>query len=157
MAFRVLDASAFYAGVPFASPETYHTTPQVYDEVRHIKRSHGALEALIDVGRLVISEPGKEHTESAISAAKRTGDHPELSEQDISVIALCMELGGGLVSDDYAVSNVAKFSGLEVSPVMTGGIRRTGRWTYYCPACKRARPGGRECAGCGGRLRRRLS
>ncbi|RNJ80027.1 MAG: nucleotide-binding protein [Nitrosopumilus sp. H8] len=155
MAFRILDASAFYAGIPFSSTAKYHTTPQVYDEIRHIKKSHGALEMLLDTGRLELASPSKESTAAAVAASKRTGDYAQLSGQDISVIALCMELGGELVSDDYAVANVAGYSGIRVAPVMTRGIRRTGRWIYYCPGCKTARSG-TECRVCGAQLKKRL-
>ena len=50
--------------------------------------------------------------------------------------------------------------GLEVSPVMTGGIRDVGRWIHYCPGC-RADQGGAagdasRCTICGTRLKRKL-
>ena len=42
MDFRILDASAFYAGVPFRSSEDCYTTSLVYDEIQHIKKNHDA-------------------------------------------------------------------------------------------------------------------
>ncbi|RNJ80175.1 MAG: nucleotide-binding protein [Nitrosopumilus sp. B06] len=155
MDFRILDASAFYAGIPFSSTEKYHTTPQVYDEIRHIKKDHGALEMLLETGRLVLVMPAAESTAKAVSASKKTGDYGQLSKQDISVIALCMELGGKLVSDDYAVANVAKNSGISVESVMTRGIQKTGRWIYYCPGCRATRSGA-ECRVCGTQLKKKL-
>ena len=68
--------------------------------------------------------------------ARGTGDYPQLSKQDISVIALSVEMRGLTVTDDFAISNVMKNIGLEVSPVMTGGIRDVGRWIHYCPGCR---------------------
>ena len=168
MGFRILDASAFYAGVPFGSPEKCYTTPQVYDEISHIKKSYDALGVLLDTGRLRIMEPGDEYTDRARRAAGRTGDLAQMSEQDVSVIALCMETGGHIVSDDFAVLNVARNLGLESSPVMTRGIRDVGRWIHYCPGCRTKQAGGepgrggggntnrRECPACGTPLKRKL-
>lgn len=156
MGFRILDASAFYAGVPFRSPGEYCTTPQVYDEVRHIKKDHGALDTLLGTGRLRIMEPRAESVEAAARAAKGTGDFGQLSGQDVSVIALGLEVGGHIVTDDYAVSNVAGNLGIRACPVMTAGIRDVGRWVSYCPGCGTGQESGKECARCGTPLKRRL-
>ncbi len=156
MAFRVLDASAFYAGVPFGSSAECCTTPLVYEEVRHIKRDHDALGVLIETGRLRIMEPGPGSTEAAERAARKTGDLRQLSRQDVSVVALGLEVGGDIVTDDFAVSNVARSLGIVALPVMTGGIRDAGRWIHYCPGCRRRQGRGSECDRCGTPLRRRL-
>ena len=57
MVFRVLDATAFYAGIPFSSQDSYYVTTMVYDEIKHIKKNHNALEILLDSKRLVIHDP----------------------------------------------------------------------------------------------------
>ena len=54
MDFRILDASAFYAGVPFRSSEECYTTPLVYEEIQHIKKNHDALGTLLETNRLKI-------------------------------------------------------------------------------------------------------
>ncbi len=148
----VLDASAFYAGVPFAGRgsapgASYVTTPDVYDEVSHIKRSHGALDALIASGRLSLARPVPARMHEARSAAEATGDMPNLSEPDVSAIALCMQAGLGIVTDDYAVSNVMRSLNLDVTPVMTRGISAVVKWQYYCPGCSYAGTGDAVCAG----------
>ena len=119
MDFRILDASAFYAGVPFRSYNDYYTTSLAYDEIKHIKKNYDALGTLLETNRLKIREPDKESTEAAIKASKDTGDFPQLSKQDISIIALCIEMNGEIISDDFAISNVAKNLGLKISPIMT--------------------------------------
>jgi len=154
--FRILDASAFYAGVPFRSSNDYYTTSLVYDEIRHIKKNHGALEILLETNRLKIREPDKESTEAAIKAAKDTGDFPQLSKQDISIIALCIEMNGEIISDDFAISNVAKNLDLKISPIMTQGIKDVGKWIHYCPGCRTNHTNGKECPACGTPLKRKL-
>ncbi len=156
MDFRILDASAFYAGVPFRSSDDYYTTSLVYDEIRHIKKNHGALEILLETNRLKIRESNKESTEVAIKAAKDTGDFPQLSKQDISIIALCIEMNGEIISDDFAISNVVKNLGLKISPIMTQGIKDVGKWIHYCPGCRTNHTNGKECPMCGTPLKRKL-
>jgi len=154
--FRILDASAFYAGVPFRSSDDYYTTSLAYDEIKHIKKSHDVLGTLLETNRLKIREPDKESTEFAIKAAKDTGDFPQLSKQDISIIALCIEMNGEIISDDFAISNVAKNLGLKISPIMTQGIKDVGKWIHYCPACRTNHTNGKECPMCGTPLKRKL-
>jgi len=154
--FRILDASAFYAGVPFRSSNDYYTTSLVYDEIRHIKKNHGALEILLETNRLKIRDTDSESTQVAIKAAKDTGDFPQLSKQDISIIALCIEMNGEIVSDDFAISNVAKNLGLKISPIMTQGIKDVGKWIHYCPGCRTNHTNRKECPVCGTQLKRKL-
>ena len=156
MDFRILDASAFYAGIPFGSSSECYTTSLVFDEIKHIKKNHGVLETLLETNRLKIRDPDKESTEIAIKASKNTGDYQQLSKQDVSIIALCIELNGQIITDDFAISNVAKNSGLNVSPVMTSGIKDVGKWVHYCPGCRSNHKSGKECPSCGTPLKRKL-
>ena len=136
MDFKILDASAFYAGVPFRSSDRYCTTPLVYNEIKHIKKNHDALGTLLETGKLEIIEPGVQATENAVAVSKKTGDYLQLSKEDISIIALGMEMKRDVITDDFAVVNVIKNSGLKVSCIMTEGIRDVGRWVHYCPGCR---------------------
>lgn len=154
MAFRVLDATSFYAGIPFSSQDVGYTTPLVFDEVKHIKKNEGAISALVDTGRLRIVEPEKKYAEMALKMAEETGDYQSLSVEDVSVIALCLQLGGELVTDDFSVSNVAKHMGLKVLPVMTEGAKKM-EWVYFCSGCNRNFTRESFCPVCGTRLRRK--
>ena len=123
MAFRVLDSSAFYAGIPFGSNEPSYTTSLVYDEIKHIKKNHDAVDILIETGRLTVSNPESEFIEIVRNTANESGDLHELSVEDISIIALSLKLNAELITDDFAVSNVAKNLNIQVFPVMTDGIK----------------------------------
>lgn len=152
----ILDASAFYAGVPFSSPEAYSTTPEVYGEVRHIKRSQRAAEALLEAGRLRVLQPPDSHLRRARAAALSSGDLPQLSASDMSVLALASQTGLDIITDDYAISNAAHAMGIRTHSVMTEGPATLGRWKYRCGSCRKARPPGLRCGVCGTPLRRRL-
>jgi len=154
--FRILDASAFYAGVPFGSSSDCYTTPLVFDEIKHIKKNHEALETLLETNRLKIREPDKTSIDLAIKSSKSTGDYQQLSKQDISIIALCIDMKGEIISDDFSISNVAKNLGLKISPIMTNGIKDVGKWVHYCPGCRSNHKNGKECPSCGTPLKRKL-
>ena len=156
MDFRILDASAFYAGVPFRTSNDCYTTTLVYDEIKHIKKNHDALGTLLETNRLKIREPSQKSIDSAIQAAKNTGDYPQLSKQDMSIIALCIETQGEIITDDFAISNVIKNLGLNISPIMTKGIKDVGKWIHYCPGCRTNHPNGIECPICATPLKRKL-
>jgi endoribonuclease Nob1 len=61
-----------------------------------------------------------------------------------------------LVTNDYAVANVATTLKIPVKSVASKGITHTRRWIAYCSACGRAfGPNAKECRLCGNRLRRK--
>ena len=156
MAFRVLDSSAFYAGIPFSSNEPSYITSLVYNEIEHIKKDHDAIQILIETKRITVNEPENKFVTITINAAKKSGDFPNLSDQDISTIALSLQLRAELVTDDFAVSNVAKNLNIKVIPVMTDGIKNVVTWKYYCPGCKIDFSKITECPRCGNKLKRKV-
>ena len=155
MGFRVLDATAFYAGTPFRSEDSYYVTALVYDEIKHIKKNHIALEILLNSKRLIIQDPDDKHVTKVMNAAKKTGDIDSLSDEDMSSIALSLKLGSDLISDDFAVSNVAKQIGVIIKPTMTKGIKAVGRWIHYCSSCGISSKKS-ICPNCGNKLRKKL-
>ena len=156
MASSIYDASAFYAGIPFAVPDEGYTTSLVFDEIKHIKKNHGALDTLLETNRLRILDPEPQNVNLVTEAAKKTGDFQKLSAPDISAVALCYQLGGQIVTDDFSVSNVAKNLNLHVQPIMTKGIKDVGSWIYYCPACAKEFSKITTCPICGSKLNRKL-
>ena len=155
MAFRVLDSSAFYAGIPFGSNEPSYTTSLIYNEIEHIKKDHAAVQILIETKRLMICDPEHRFIITVNDAAKKSGDFPNLSHEDISAIALSLQLKAELVTDDFTISNVAKNLNIKVIPLMTSGIKNVVIWKYYCPGCKTNFSKVTECPRCGNRLKRK--
>ena len=156
MVSRILDASAFYVGIPFRSQIECYTTPQVYDEIKHIKKNHDALGILIETKRLKIIDPETKYKDLVVKMAKATGDFRNLSKEDISSIALCLQLNGEILTDDFAISNVSESLGLKAIPLMTAGIKDKGKWVYYCPGCHKNFSESTECPICGNSLRKKL-
>ena len=154
MASRVLDATSFYAGIPFASQDISYTTPLVFEEIKHIKKDQYAITMLIESNRLKIIEPEKKYVEMAVKKSQETGDYQRLSKEDVSIIALCLQIGGELITDDFAISNVAKHMNLKVMPVMTKGADKMN-WIYFCYGCNSSFSKISICPICGNKLRRK--
>ena len=156
----ILDASAFYAGIPFLGSAKCYTTSSVFDEIKHIKKAFSATEALIDAGNLQIKEPDVKFIDAAKKLAQKSGDLVKMSKPDLSVIALALELKDYnplIVTDDYAIANVAELSSIKVSYVMSKGITQVGNWIRYCSACGILYGKNEKiCNVCGNRLRSRL-
>jgi endoribonuclease Nob1 len=152
-----VDAGAFYTGLVFqSSASRYCTTETVFEEVKHIKKSQGAIEVLLESNSLQILNPDKKSIEKVFSAARRTGDYPRLSEADISIIALALQLEVPLITDDYAVANVATIMKIPIKSLATRGITHTRKWITYCSACGRTFGATtKECRLCGNMLRRK--
>ena len=84
---------------------------------------------------------------------------------DVPDTSLSLQLKGELVTDDFAVSNVAKNINIKVIPVMTDGIKNIVTWRYYCPGCEfdnylisgtnKTRSRITECPRCGSKLKRK--
>ena len=151
-----MDATAFYAGIPFSSQTTYYVTTLVFDEIKHIKKNHNALQILIDSNRLLVRQPQADFQERVEKCAQKTGDIHSLSKQDISCIALSLELNTELISDDFAVLNVSNKLGINTIPLMTNGIKVVGKWIFYCPACKKDFSDEKNCLLCGNKLKKKL-
>lgn len=152
----VLDASAFYAGVLFGSTEKYVTTPEIYEEIDHIRTVDGPIQILQETGRLQVIEPSESCMVQAKEAAARAGDAPTLSIGDISVLALAIQTDNVIITDDYAVSNTGRALGMDIKPVMTRGLPRAGTWVYQCPGCGAKSKPAHRCSICDTALQRHL-
>ena len=157
----VLDATAFYAGVPYVGLECYKTTAEVLKEVTHNTKYLAIINTLIESKRLEVEEPSEEDYRQVLAAAAETKDLSNLSEADISILALALhyskERESVLVTDDYAVQNVAQTLSIPFASALSRGIRRHVKWMHFCPACGQSYIVGiRYCPICGTALKRRF-
>ena len=132
------------------------TTSMVYEEIEHIKTKQGALEMLQQTNRLQIRDPTEKSIISVTDASIKTGDNSTISKQDISIVALALENNIELITDDFAVTNVAKQLKIKTSSLMTKGISIVGKWISYCSICGKEFSKQKECSICGSKLNRKL-
>ncbi len=131
----VLDSTAFYAGIPYQGNGRYYTTYLVLEEVKH--QSVGSF--LVHT-RVQVTEPSKESLQQVKSMAAKTGDANALSETDVSLLALALDLSKNegsvnLVSDDFAVRNVAEVLGIPLSETNIKGEWKQITWKMFCKGC----------------------
>ncbi|MEM3382470.1 MAG: hypothetical protein QXL52_05295 [Nitrososphaerales archaeon] len=159
----VLDSTAFYAGIPLMGVPKYYTTPLVIREISHVKTLSMVISTLLESNKLSIINPLISLVEEVKRRASESGDIQKLSDTDISIIALGMQLKKNgydvtIISDDYSIQNLIKFSGLRFSPVMTRGISRIIKWLLYCSGCGKVFYNNDAiiCDVCGTRLKRKM-
>ena len=156
----VLDSTAFYAGIPYQGSGRYFTTYLVLEEVRH----HNVGSSLIH-SRVQVTEPSSGSVSRVKSTATKTGDIRALSQTDISLLALGLDLKSGeggvnLVTDDFAVRNVAEVLSIPLAPTsMKGGEWKNITWKIYCRGCGKTytNPKLTVCPVCGTQLARKAS
>ena len=126
----ILDSSALFSmedlpGDDIAVP------PGVVDELRKHKDHR-----LDRWGSLLrISECTKASVSKVNAASLKSGDAGRLSDVDVSVVALAVDLNGTVLTDDFSIQNVCKIMGIEYRPVVTEGIKEIGKWSYRCNGC----------------------
>jgi UPF0271 protein len=147
----VLDAGAFFLDISF-SGEIY-SVPAVVDELRDLK-AKCRFDLLSEQGLRVI-EPGDQARAEVRTAAGRTGDLGVLSPADEDVLALALEIGGDVCTDDFAIQNVAKELGIGVQPIQQRRAVKV-RWKYRCAGCGRYSRAPGECTVCGAQIKRKL-
>jgi UPF0271 protein len=160
----VLDTSAFIAGFdPFSVSEDQLTVPQVEEEIRSSSITWLRFKTAVENGKLEVKAPTQEFLNKVKVSANRVGDLFFLSETDMKILALALELKANnytpqIVSDDYSIQNVAAQMGIKFLSLATFGIRRLLEWIRYCPACHREYPAdynSRTCPVCGTELKRK--
>jgi len=147
----VLDTSFFFGEFP-AEGELF-TVPSVVEELKDI-RAKGNFEKLSAQG-LRIRSPSEESTGRVLAAAGKTRDIAVISGTDRDLLALALELGADLVTDDFAIQNVALVLGVKTVPILQRKARRV-RWRYRCSGCGRYAADAGECPVCGAAIKRKL-
>jgi len=136
----VLDTSAMIYGFnPRLVEGDHYATPRVEAELQG-KRAKTVTDLSISSGYLKIKSPKQEHKERVRAKATSTGDLSVLSETDMEVVALALELkeeglAPTVISDDYSLQNLCANLEISFRPMMTKGISQEFWWFLYCPAC----------------------
>jgi UPF0271 protein len=120
-------------------------------------------ETAVESGKVKVRAPTKESSTAAKGSASKVGDSFKLSEADMQLLALALELKQEgympqIVTDDYSIQNVATQMGIGFLALATFGIKRLLEWIRYCPACHKeysANTKSKECQVCGTELKRK--
>ena len=140
----VLDTSAFiYGMMPGGEMET---VPAVYGEVKD-EQSRMRLEFMEG---LRVIEPDALFVGRVAEAARASGDDKRISKADGDLLALALqekEAGKdvALLTDDYAVQNLARVLGIRVIALRQKKSRTRVVWEKKCTGCRRSFTDGETC------------
>jgi UPF0271 protein len=153
----VLDTSAVISGfVPGLAKAEQVTIQEVLEEARDIC-SKLQLETAVMAGKVKVMEPSKDSLAAIRAKVKHTGDL--VSQTDIKLLALALDLkdeGVQLVTDDYAIQNLASLFEIPYCRIAMPGIKEVLRWEAVCTACGRKYPPTTGmCVACGSTLVRK--
>jgi len=117
----------------------------------------------VESGKLKVRTPKKIFANRVKASAKLVGDAFFLSEADLQVLALALELktrgySPSIATDDYSIQNVANQMNIKFTSLATFGIRFRLQWIRYCPACHKRYPADykhNRCEVCGTELKRK--
>jgi len=147
----VLDSSAFIN--EYHTQERIASIPMVREELED--ESAYRFDALEGSG-MHLHIPEGETVERIERAARETGDLDELSRTDIRLVAAAFELDGHLVTDDYAMQNVAEKLDVSVEVIAQDGIDEQRDWLFQCSGCGREFDENHDrCPICGSELTRK--
>jgi UPF0271 protein len=161
----VLDTSAFIMGVNPSSMEgVAYSVPAVADELPERTMASLRFNTSRDSGKLIVKMPDLRSRNTIRTASSQLGEDQVLSEADRQILALALNLklhgkAPTIVSDDYAIQNVAERLKLSYLPLATFGISYEFDWILFCPACfKKYLPGygSALCRVCGTELKRKV-
>lgn len=160
----ILDTSAFIMGYdPLSIEEEQFTVPLVLEELGPETTIWTRYKIAQQTGKLKILRPLVNFVDQIKLLSTDVGDIRVLSEVDIQILALALQLQSEgrnpvIVSDDYAIQNVAERIGAGYKSLATFGIRYQLDWFLYCPACRRKYPPSSNeeaCRVCGAMLKRK--
>jgi len=148
---HVLDASAFIH--EYHTSEQMASIPMVQEELAD--EAAYRFDAMEGAG-MHIHIPDGETVERVRRAADQTGDGEELSDTDVRLLAAAFELDGTLVTDDYAMQNVAEKLDVRVEVIARDGIDEQRDWLFQCEGCGREYDENADrCPVCGSGLTRK--
>jgi len=154
MTYYIADSAVFIMGYPVESTLLI-TVPSVVNE---LKSSEAAMR--FDLARengARVEVPLPRMIDEVLGMAKHTRDMEELSTTDIDILAKALERkdDATLLTDDYAVQNVAVMLGIDVKPVVQKKIRDILVWEKQCVGCRKRFDEGDVCPICGSELKKR--
>jgi UPF0271 protein len=147
----VLDTSLFFIEYPLSG--TIYTTPSVVDELVDL-RSKCRYETLLSQG-LQVRAPTQMSVKQVQKASRKTGDAEKLSTTDCEIIALAIDLGATIFSDDFAVQNVAREIGVVTHTIQQRSAKKRV-WKFRCSGCGRFCHASGECSVCGSPIKRTI-
>ncbi|AAM04353.1 conserved hypothetical protein [Methanosarcina acetivorans C2A] len=155
MTSYIADSAVFIMGNCNVDSSLLITVPSVVDELK--SRDAVLRFDLAKEGGLRVEWPEPEMVKEVREKAEQTRDSEELSKTDLEILAKALEHRetAVLLTDDYAVQNVAVQLGIQVKPIAQKKIKDVLIWQKQCIGCKKTFEKGDECPICGSPLKKK--
>ena len=149
----ILDTCAFFTQ---KHPEgEFLTVPGIKKEIIN-KQSRQYYENMLST-KLKIMKANEQSYKIVKEQAKGTGDYGVLSKIDLDIIALGYESRGIIVTDDFAIQNVALSLKIDFVSCSNKAITEKRIWKYKCTACHhKEKEKKTDCPVCGNTEIRRI-
>lgn len=133
----------------------FFTTSNVISELKDFK-SRMNLDIARQSSRLQITEPSPEILKKVVNFIRKKDPRTPLSNTDISILALTLQLKGTLISDDFALQNAATHLQVPIKTLSGKKITHLKEWKLKCKSCgKFIAFSLQTCPSCGGQLIRK--
>lgn len=147
----ILDTSAILSGFVINFNEIL-ITPKVFEE---IKKGKAKRNLDLNIDNIKTVEPDQKYEKMVKDAALITNDFLNLSETDIEVLAVAIQYNAIIITNDYAIQNVAKFMSISFQSFGMNQIKSLVIWKYKCTGCSRYfNKFYKECPVCGSPIKR---
>lgn len=162
MRVLVLDSSAFIMGFNPSRTDSAYSVRAVEEELSQGTMPQLRFRMFNEKGDLTVQVPSPRAERIVEEASSHAGESGYLSKADRDILALAtdLKLEGRepvIVSDDYAIQNLADHLQISHSSLANFGIVHRFDWIMYCPAChRRYKPPEKKCLVCGTELRRKV-
>jgi UPF0271 protein len=148
----VLDSSAILTGKFNSTDHEYYTSPSISQEMEKSEMNE-KFNYLLDAG-LRIMAPSSDFIDKVRAGAKKTGDINRLSEPDIELLSLALEVDGVILTNDYSIQNLACELNVPFLSPTGDEIRNVVTWQFQCKGCAQIfEQKQKECPICGSQLR----
>ena len=150
----VLDTSVLYYGKDLPVGYECVITPGVVRELN--KEEMGERIEMLLATKVRVLSPSDRSMQRVEKEAERTGDSRRLSETDEELLAVALDLGYELLSDDYSIQNLARVLGVPCRGMDQKGIAEVFEWQAKCKGCGKVFAADvRTCDICGSETRTR--
>ncbi|WP_455393118.1 NOB1 family endonuclease [[Eubacterium] cellulosolvens] len=148
----ILDSSAILSGKFDSTEHEYYTSPNISQELENSDMNE-KFNYLLDAGLRIMS-PSEDSIRKVRAGAQKTGDINRLSEPDIELLSLALELDGVILTNDYSIQNLASELNIPFLSPTEQEITDRIIWQYQCRGCAQIfEKKVKECPICGSQLR----
>jgi len=156
----ILDTSAILSGKNTIFTSGSVTCTGVSEELQPGGKDYQYFQFLKEKGLKILS-PQKKYLEKIKEYAKKTGDLGRLSEIDIELLALAIEIKNKgendpiLITDDYSIQNLANTLDIKFETISQNGITEKFKWINKCQGCgKKFKENINSCPICGSKTKK---